>query len=292
MALDIPADLRVPCQPCIVPLGAGRKNTGGFYASGSAILISRYLALTAKHVVADYHKLAEYTDPPTGNEEVSVGYSIEAGAGFDVESQWQDHTLWCSSADDHDIALLRLVGRQKPPPVFPRLDIAPPRVGEIVTAYGFSESDVTETDKGSIVWKTNPTVSRGRVTAVYHRGREKGMYSFPVFETDVRVENSMSGGPVFNSAGSLCGILAGALPHVEGEPDRSYFSLLWPALGLVFQGKNWESLLVPARSLWWGARFGVVDVLNLDLVERWMDGPQERLSLWKRPPRGTDWTSR
>ena len=95
----------------------------------------------------------------------------------------------------------------------------------------------------------------------------------------------MSGGPVFNSAGHLCGILAGGPPHVDGVPDRSYFSLLWPALGLMFQGGKWQALLVPPRSLWWGARFGVVDVLNIERLERWTDGTKEQFALRDQPPK-------
>ena len=179
MPLTIPSEYRVPCEQCIVPLGAGRKATGGFYASGSAILISRYLALTAKHVLTDYHTRSEYTEPPTGDQNVSVGFSVEVGAGFDLESQWQDHTLWCSSADGHDIALLRLSGGPDPPSVFPRLDLCPPRVEETVTAYGFSEPDVIETGEGGpVAWKTNPTVSLGRVLRVYPQAVTEGCIPF------------------------------------------------------------------------------------------------------------------
>jgi len=46
----VPPEYVLDCQNAIVPLGAGRNDNGGFLASGSAVLISRQIALTDKRV--------------------------------------------------------------------------------------------------------------------------------------------------------------------------------------------------------------------------------------------------
>lgn len=276
----------LPCQDCFVPLAAGRNDNGGFLASGSAVLIARQIALTAKHVVADYHEKAEYSDPPGGGQKVDVGFSIELGSGLGGGT-WRDSVGWCATADGHDIALLRLRGTDGSFPAYPQIDVLPPKVGELVTAYGFQKPDTKELGPDTLLWKVEPTVTRGRVLAIHHKGRDKGMYPFPVFETDARVEPSMSGGPVFNSAGKLCGVLAGGLPADEGGHSRSYFSMIWPAMGLPFQGKGRDGNILRIVPLLWAARFGVVAADNIDHLDMRLrsDGEMEILRLLDEPPR-------
>jgi hypothetical protein len=43
----------------------------------------------------------------------------------------------------------------------------------------------------------------------------------------------MSGGPVFNSTGRICGLVSSNMPPDTPEGDHSsYVSLIWPVLGL------------------------------------------------------------
>jgi hypothetical protein len=125
----VPPEYVLDCQNAIVPLGAGRNDNGGFHASGSAVLISRQIALTAKHVLVDYHQKAEYGEPLSGGQHVEVHFSIELGSGFGGGT-WRDSVDWCATADGHDIALLRLRGTSGDFPAYPEIDVVPPRIGE------------------------------------------------------------------------------------------------------------------------------------------------------------------
>ena len=125
----MPPEYVLDCQNAIVPLGAGRNDNGGFHASGSAVLISRQIALTAKHVLVDYHQKAEYGEPLSGGQHVEVHFSIELGSGFGGGT-WRDSVDWCATADGHDIALLRLRGTSGDFPAYPEIDVVPPRIGE------------------------------------------------------------------------------------------------------------------------------------------------------------------
>ena len=125
----MPPEYVLDCQNAIVPLGAGRNDNGGFLASGSAVLISRQIALTAKHVLVDYHQKAEYGEPLSGGQHVEVHFSIELGSGFGGGT-WRDSVDWCATADGHDIALLRLRGTSGDFPAYPEIDVVPPRIGE------------------------------------------------------------------------------------------------------------------------------------------------------------------
>ena len=125
----MPPEDVLDCQNAIVPLGAGRNDNGGFLASGSAVLISRQIALTAKHVLVDYHQKAEYGEPLSGGQHVEVHFSIELGSGFGGGT-WRDSVDWCATADGHDIALLRLRGTSGDFPAYPEIDVVPPRIGD------------------------------------------------------------------------------------------------------------------------------------------------------------------
>jgi hypothetical protein len=68
------------------------------------------------------------------------------------------------------ISLTRIRGRSIVQGSFPTIEVAPPKIGEIVTAYGLEKPRYD-----GRVWDVNGAVSRGKVLAVYNRGRERGM---------------------------------------------------------------------------------------------------------------------
>ena len=58
------------------------------------------------------------------------------------------------------------------------------------------------------------------------------MIPFPVFRTNARFDPGMSGGPVFNEYGKLCGLICSNMPPDNPEIDHiSYVTLLWPSMG-------------------------------------------------------------
>ena|ERR1019366_2768485 len=105
-----------------------RRDTGLYAPQTPAIPLRPY---TATHVLHQYHLEFEYTDPPWGNRSVSVRFSAQLGA--------DDRSELFTSADGHDISLIRIRGRSIVQGSFPTIEIAPPKIGEIVTAYGFEK---------------------------------------------------------------------------------------------------------------------------------------------------------
>ena len=89
-------------------------------------------------------------------------------------------------------------------------------------------------------WDADPRTTRGRVVAIHHAGRDRGFCSFPCFEMSARTEPGMSGGPLFDEDGRLCGLVfGGGLSRQDGTAIR-YGTLLWPLLLLEGIKGKWE----------------------------------------------------
>lgn len=57
------------------------------------------------------------------------------------------------------------------------------------------------------------------------------MLRFPCFQTNFRIDGGMSGGPVFDAQGHLCGLLCSSLKANDADEEHaSYVTLLWPSL--------------------------------------------------------------
>jgi hypothetical protein len=71
----------------------------------------------------------------------------------------------------------------------------------------------------------------GSIVEVYPLRRDSGMLNFPCFRTNARFEPGMSGGPIFNESGSVCGVICSSMPPNEDDPQwLSYGSLIRPAM--------------------------------------------------------------
>jgi hypothetical protein len=112
-----------------------------------------------------------------------------------------------------------------------------PQVGEEIVGCGYhgTTRDITaEQVEGGYrldyAHKTAFTI--GRVVQVFPRSRDTGMLRFPCFQTDARFEPGMSGGPIFDGKGGVCGVICSSMPPTNEDPRYiSHGSLLWPALG-------------------------------------------------------------
>jgi hypothetical protein len=260
------AELKIDVRPTLA-LGAGKNATGGAYPSGSAVLVSDRLALCARHVLNDYWEKAQYGPIPEG--ETVANFQMLAAGGFGAARtcQWDVEKFWTRA--ETDVAVLAVTPREGEARGwnYPVVDLAPPRVGETVIACGFTDSSAEETTlSGSpaFIWTDRPTVSRGVVTAVHHRKRDDGFLTFPCFEFDGRVDPGMSGGPIFNGDGRLCGVVAsGEGNDVDGY--RSAGALLWAAMAIELDG---AALGEPAGKypLLRVAFEGRISAVGLDLV--------------------------
>ncbi|MGH6689639.1 MAG: trypsin-like peptidase domain-containing protein [Gammaproteobacteria bacterium] len=113
------------------------------------------------------------------------------------------------------------------------LSLLPPDRGEAILGFGYpgtvAERDPATTDAQTISYDLNPRSTTGEVIAVSPAFRDRGMLSFPCFETNARFDPGMSGGPLFNERGRICGLICSSAPP---QPDghRSWGATLWPAM--------------------------------------------------------------
>jgi hypothetical protein len=94
----------------------------------------------------------------------------------------------------------------------------------------------------------------------------------------------MSGGPVFNENGELCGIISSAYePYEKGDQWASFVSSLWPLMGLQLDIPIQGNELMNAYLLADLANAKYIRTLNLDkvLIERNEDGSVNRVGFRK-----------
>jgi hypothetical protein len=70
------------------------------------------------------------------------------------------------------------------------------------------------------------------VLEVFPLRRDDSLLHFPSFSIDARFDGGMSGGPIFNEKGQLCGLVCACLDPAPGQRHISYGASLWPAMYL------------------------------------------------------------
>ena len=98
-----------------------------------------------------------------------------------------------------------------------------PAIGDLVLAVGFPELDLSELDHDAQKYLLSEGMygAYGRIVAVHSSGRGKSRPG-PVFEVESDWPPGMSGGPVFNSAGQVIGIVSSSVRSETGIPGRGY----------------------------------------------------------------------
>ena len=203
-------------------------------AMGTATVIAPHLAITCKHVVEDHFRSYRLRDGANeANFFLSATMVMASGqVAFDL-------LVKAVTLSPHtDVAFLHLGGLPEPLPfaewALPVVDLFPPVVGSVVHAVGY-HSARAEVDhaRREIRVHREVAISEGVVVDI-HEERRDGRLNFPCFQTDARFDGGMSGGPVFNDQGALCGIISSNLPpSSDGEPHVSYVATLWPIAGTI-----------------------------------------------------------
>ena len=210
------------------------------------------LWVTAKHVVDYATELIELN--PKGALYLQWVEPEESGVLSDRESEKLGHlpqplrrgamiAVTHFTKDDpgnSDLALLRagmLVDNK--PREFPmvRLSARVPKPGTKILAQGYARftvaSDTTTDNLREIAFNHNFSVSTGQVLEVYPQGRDTlqdldGNYTGKLptvcFETSARFEPGMSGGPVMDEAGAICGIVATGVQSEDSASETSFAS--------------------------------------------------------------------
>jgi hypothetical protein len=158
------------------------------------------------------------------------------------------------------------------------LNLFAPPVGERVVGLGFhsSEAKRSKNPDGSnhIDLNDKPTATVGEVREIHIERRDTVRLNFPCFRVNARFDGGMSGGPVFNDTGQMCGVICSSMPaNEENEEHVSYAASLWPAMGILIRGHRGQNypkdITYPLLDL---AREGIIGALgwqrvNLDPFE-------------------------
>lgn len=210
---------------------------------GTATIVAGYLAVTAGHVLDDIVERFG-KGKPEADQFVVSDYAIRLiqitpGPHYVL---WSVHTAWrCRYSD---LALLHLgLHRTSSPEIpvawrTPRMRLLPPPVGSPLAGFGYHSSRVEITPKPDgnyhIDLQDDPTATTGRVEEILDRGQPSGKFRFPCFRVNARFDGGMSGGPVYDEHGALCGIISGTMfQGTHEEEPISYVATLWPMLKTV-----------------------------------------------------------
>jgi len=212
---------------------------------GTATIVSGYLAITARHVLEDIVTRFGAEKRDEKNFEVSNYvirlYQILPGPKYAI---WQVFSAWpCINTD---IAFLHLglfkYSGSKAPSSWktPSLKVGLPSLGEPVVGFGYHSSSVKVTPKSDgyhLDLNDEPTATTGEIEDVLPSGNPSGRFTFPCFRVNARIDGGMSGGPVIDKDGSVCGIISGTYGNVDGS-DISYVLILWPMLRTVISANR------------------------------------------------------
>ena len=204
---------------------------------GTCVMIAPGLAITAKHVIHDAVKKYDQIDldiPSKEGRDLLVTHNSYVFQVIDgkIGYRWTVKQYFPCPISDICYLTLRPMFDSKELPVPQKVSITlyPPTVGERIQAFGYPRSSVS-IDGKEIKLNVNPITTIGKVITVYHQRRDT-MIPFPVFHTNARFDPGMSGGPVFNDSGKLCGLICSNMPPDNPEEEHvSWVTLLWPSMG-------------------------------------------------------------
>ena len=203
------------------------------YACGTAVPIAPHLAISALHVFEDHWTRHQSGPLPMDGEAAGQFTFVLAQAVGNQLNLWSVTRLWVTALTD--IVLMRLTpisagaGQHKFRHL--SLDLAPPRVGERVQGFGYADSLATVDGPKTLRLTQRSMTTHGTVVEVFHQQRDAVKMPFPCFRTDAQFDGGMSGGPLFNQAGSLCGLICSTYPAFSADEDHAWYAVsLWPAM--------------------------------------------------------------
>lgn len=111
-----------------------------------------------------------------------------------------------------------------------------PKAGDQIGGFGYyagkGSYKIIEGEQPKGEYSHETAITKGIIKDVFPVKREEGLLKFPCFQTDAQFNPGMSGGPVFNEKGHVCGLICSSMPPTEDDPNYvSHASLLWPILG-------------------------------------------------------------
>lgn len=237
------------------------------YPSGTACIIAPWLAVTARHVVED--QFARFVGRPPQRSDNAAHETltyVNPGSGQPAIPFFVTRT-WYLEPYDIAVLLLAPASAMNPQHVWdrPRLSLLPPPEGSRVFAFGYPNSRVESVRGEAPTLNLDATTTTGTVLEVHHERRDLVRLPFPCFRTDARFDGGMSGGPVFNENGEVCGLVCSSLPpDATGGEHTSYVASLWPLLAVQVDAP-WDRYQAGASyPMYEYAEAGVIETVDLD----------------------------
>lgn len=221
------------------------------FVGGVATFVSANLAVTCRHTLDDFlERIGTPKDEPeqptrsVRATKSNAGYSLKG-----VQITQSKAALWSIrktfSSNISDLALLLVVPAnddaqslsEDKESVVAKIRLALPRVGETVSAYGFPHSKILSASQESLSIKVDPYSSEGTVQSI-HPLRRDNLMPFPCFQTNCRFDSGMSGGPIFNSMGELCGVIGSGYDLEDGTEPIGYGIAIWPTITIEVEVRS------------------------------------------------------
>ena len=203
------------------------------YQSGSCCRIAKNLYVTAAHVVKDW---SDKFGKNSEQQDFEI-WAIHVREGPEY-SIWMVDRLWMNPISD--LALLHTrpyndIAGVETSIACVQLSLIPPKIGERIVGFGHysPEQNISVGDDGTRHIEINAfgAATVGEVKEVHHEKRDSVRLPFPCFQVNARFDGGMSGGPVFNDQGHLCGVICSNLPPPNNDGEHvSYVTILWPLM--------------------------------------------------------------
>lgn len=233
-------------QESVMPLIAKKGNS--LVQLGTGFTINENgLMMTASHVFTEAQKysIRELDNEGKYYDHIEMYALLILNHREGLESQQRFGGLiriqkaWIN--EEHDIALcfLEPVFIKKERFYFPKITLSSgiPKTGDIIIGVGYPDNRIEiPEDVELIKYFHKNAFTRGEIIEIYLTGRDMGMLPFPCFHTNAQFNGGMSGGPIFNENGNVCGVVCSGLPPSEEYPEYvSYGSLIAAALTIELE---------------------------------------------------------
>jgi hypothetical protein len=245
------------------------------YVVGTAVFLCGNMLLTARHVVEEIlrtEKLRLDIDVTVPGNLIAL--QVVRGPEYQF---WNVMKIYI--CPNTDLAFLHLASEpwytgEKPlaQEGYPVFSAFPPSIGETVAAIGYRDSKIriSRNVNGGFHhdWSDKTMMSVGKVREIFPVGRDRFFLPFPCYQVSARFDAGMSGGPVYDETGAICGIVCTNLEgaHETGEPV-SYVCTLWPMFGVNItadRGDNYQrGIKYPAYELARDKQIHVTDLEKL-----------------------------
>jgi hypothetical protein len=184
--------------------------------AGSAVVVSAELLFTARLVVEHLWKKLEQKPVPGTDVTQQSTFAAVAVHWPGPQSEaavWSIVGVWL--CPDTDLAFVKIkagneYSRQYRWSRWIAMDLEFPPVGSRIGAFGYPGISVLQYTDEEMKLSLRPSTSVGEVTAIFPEGRDRTMLNFPCYQVNAQFDSGMSGGPVINDAGKLCGIVCRA----------------------------------------------------------------------------------